>query len=155
MPIANPDMFLFPITEYVMISRMWITSLPAFIIVFAGCYNSPQGGSPGTTDSFKISAPDLATTLKQGEKETVKLAIKRDSGFKKTVDLKSDAPAGLKVVMNSKQIRAEDPTDFSFTVEAAKTAAVGDHIIKVTATPETGTATTVDVKVKVTEGPKT
>ena len=37
----------------------------------------------------------------------------------------------------------------NLTVEAAKDAPVGDHEIVVTATPESGAATTVKVKVKV------
>lgn len=126
----------------------------AFVIAIAGCNNSPQGGNPGTADSFKVSAPTMATSLKQGEKETVKLTVVRGSEFKKTVAVKADAPTGLKVVMNSNKVAPSDPADISFTVEADKTAPVGDHIVKITATPDAGTATTVDVKVKVTEGPK-
>lgn len=132
-----------------------LVALVAATLVASGCNNSPQGGSPGTTDSFKIKAPDLATTIKQGEKETVKLTLDRNKDFKKSVTVSAEAPKGLKVVMNSKTITASDPADFSFTVEAEKTAPVGDHTVRVTATPESGTATVVEVKVKVTEGPKT
>jgi len=137
-----------------MIARI-IPALAVAAIFTAGCNNSPQGGTPGTNDSFKVSAPVLATTLKQGEKETVKLSVLRGNDFKKAVDIKATSPPGLTVVMNTTRVGANDPAELSFTVEASKTAPVGDHIVQVTATPEAGTATTVDVKVKVTEGPKT
>ena len=124
------------------------------IIASAGCNNSPQGGNPGTSDSFKVSAPIVATTIKQGEKEIVTLTLQRGSEFKKTVDVKADAPKGLNVVLKSSHINSDDPANFSFTVEADKAAPIGDHVIKVTATPASGTATVVDVKVNVKEGPK-
>ena len=50
---------------------------------------------------------------------------------------------------------ASEPAEFSIAVEAEKTAPLGDQVIKVTGTPESGTAASVDVKVKVNEGPKT
>lgn len=127
----------------------------AALIGAAGCNQSPQGGNPGTNDSFKVSAPSMATTLKQGEKETVKLSVVRGTDFKKAVAIKADAPTGLKVVMNTTSVKASDPADLSFTVEADKTAPLGDHTVKITATPDSGAATVVDVKVTVTEKPKT
>jgi uncharacterized membrane protein len=124
------------------------------MIAFAGCNKSPEGGNPGTSDNFKVSAPLLATTLKQGEKETVTLSIQRGSEFKKPVEVKADAPKGLNVVMKSSRINPDDPANLSFTVEADKSAPLGDHVIKIIATPDSGTSTSVDVKVKVQEGPK-
>jgi uncharacterized membrane protein len=123
-------------------------------IALAGCNNSPQGGNPGTSDSFKVSAPVMATTIKQGEKETVTLTLQRGSEFKKPVEVKADAPKGLNVVMKSSRVNPDDPANLSFTVEADKAAPLGDHVIKIIATPDSGTATSVDVKVKVQEGPK-
>jgi hypothetical protein len=133
-------------------NRILVAFLAAVLV--SGCNNSPQGGSPGTNDSFKISAPAVPTVVKQGEKETVTMSLDRKSDFKKSVAVTADAPKGLKVVMNSKTITSSDPADFSFTVEADKSAPVGDHTVRVTGTPESGTATVVEVKVKVLEGPK-
>jgi uncharacterized membrane protein len=120
----------------------------------AGCNNSPQGGNPGTADSFKVTAPTMATSLKQGEKETVTMNVTRGTEFKKTVDIKADAPSGLKAVLVTTKVSPSDPAAVSMTVEATKTCPLGDHIVKVTATPESGAATSVDVKVTVKEGPK-
>ena len=120
----------------------------------AGCNNSPQGGNPGTADNFKASAPTMATSLKQGEKETVTMNVTRGTDFKKTVDLKADAPTGLKAVLVTKKVAPSDPATVSMTVEADKACPLGDHIVKITATPESGVATSVDVKVTVKEGPK-
>lgn len=119
-----------------------------------GCNKSPEGGNPGTSDTFKVSAPTMATTLKQGEKETVTMNVTRGTDFKKSVDLKADAPTGLKAVLVSKKVAPGDPATVSMTIEADKTCPLGDHVVKVTATPESGAATTVDVKVTVKEGPK-
>jgi uncharacterized membrane protein len=138
-----------------MMNRMLsLAVVGGLMIVSVGCNNSPQGGNPGTSDSFKVSAPVMTTTIKQGEKETVTLTLQRGTDFKKNVEVKADAPKGLNVVMKSSRVNASDPADVSFTVEADKAAPLGDHIIKVTATPESGAATTVDVKVNVKEGPK-
>jgi uncharacterized membrane protein len=120
----------------------------------AGCNNSPQGGNPGTSDSFKVTAPTMTTSLKQGEKETVTMNVTRGTDFKKNVDLKADAPKGLKAVLVSSKVAPSDPATISMTIEADKTCPLGDHIVKVTATPDSGAATTVDVKVTVKEGPK-
>lgn len=138
-----------------MLNRMLgVVVIGGLMIVSVGCNNSPQGGNPGTSDSFKVSAPTMATTIKQGEKETVTLTIQRGSEFKKPVEVKADAPQGLNVVMKSSRVNPDDPASVSFTVEADKAAPLGDHIIKITATPTSGTATSVDVKVSVKEGPK-
>lgn len=138
-----------------MMKRMLSLAVTGGVMIASmGCNNSPQGGNPGTSNSFKVSAPVMATTIKQGEKETVTLTIQRGSEFKKPVEVKADAPKGLNVVMKSSRVNPDDPANLSFTVEADKTAPVGDHVIKITATPESGTATMVDVKVKVQEGPK-
>ena len=70
------------------------------------------------------------------------------------MSFKADAPTGLKVVLNTSKVAAGDPADLSLTVEAEKTAPLGEQTVKITATPDSGGATTVDVKVKVLEGPK-
>jgi len=115
-----------------------------------GCNKSSEGGAPGTKDSFKISAPTMATTLKQGDKQTVTLTIDRDSAFQQNVKLDAQAPKGLKVDFDKSTIKPGDAKDVAMSVTADKDAAITDHIIKVTAKSDTGNATTVDVKVTVT-----
>ena len=49
------------------------------MLATSGCNKSSEGGSSGTANSFKVSAPTLPTSLKQGEKQTVKLTLDRGS----------------------------------------------------------------------------
>jgi uncharacterized membrane protein len=121
----------------------------AAVLVSAGCNNSSTGGHTGTNDSFKLKAPAMATTLKQGDRETVTVTLDRGSNFKQNVKLDATAPSGLKVDLANKTVNSSDKADVAVTVEADKTAPVGEHVVKITGTPETGAATTVDFKVKV------
>jgi uncharacterized membrane protein len=134
--------------------RTWL-SLAALSAVFvAGCNKSPEGGTPGTSSSFKLSGPTMTTNIKQNNKETVKLSIDRKDGFKKDVKLTVAPTKGLKAELNKDMVKASDPADFTLTVSADKDAPLGDQVIKVTGTPEGGgAATTVDVKVDVEKNP--
>jgi hypothetical protein len=114
-----------------------------------GCNSSSTGGMTGTDNSFKVVAPTLPVTLKQGDKHTVNLTVDRGSGFQQTVKLDADAPKGLHVDFDKSTVKAGDPKEVAMSITADKDAAIGEHTIKVTAKPETGTATTVNVKVTV------
>jgi uncharacterized membrane protein len=114
-----------------------------------GCNQSPQGGAVGTSNTFRVTAPTMATTIKQGDKQTITLSVDRNSDFKQSVKLSAEAPKGLKADLSKTTVAAGDPKDVSMQVSVDKDAAVGDHHIKVTATPDTGAATTVDVKITV------
>ena len=117
-----------------------------------GCNKSPEGGVTGTKNSFKVTAPTLPLMLKQGDKQTVTVTLDRESGFQQTVKLDAQAPKGLKADFDMKSVKASDAKDVSLSITADKDAALGDHVVKVTATPDTGSATTVDIKVTVTLG---
>jgi uncharacterized membrane protein len=134
--------------------RLWIAPIATLIVLQAGCNKSPEGGAPGSTASFKISAPTISTTVKQDNKETVKLSIDRGSDFKKDVKLVVDAPDQIKTELSKATIKAGDTTDFTVTVSPSKTAPLGDHKIKVTGTPDGGgAATSVEFTVKVDKNP--
>lgn len=114
-----------------------------------GCNKSSEGGAPGTANSFKVSGPTMATTLKQGDKQTVTITLERGADFKQTVKLDSNAPKGLKVDFDKSTVKASDAKEVSLSITAEKDAPLGDHVVKVMAKPETGNETTVDVKVTV------
>ena len=116
-----------------------------------GCNKSPEGGVTGTSNSFKVTAPTLPLMLKQGDKQTVTVTLDRESGFQQTVKLDAQAPKGLKADFDMKSVKASDAKDVSLSITADKDAALGDHVVKVTATPDSGSATTVDIKVTVTK----
>ncbi|HEY1379654.1 MAG TPA: hypothetical protein VGF55_22820 [Gemmataceae bacterium] len=149
------------------------------LIALAGCNTSPPGGTTHrgtasttrtttadgghsstttTTDTgdknatFTISAPTLSTHIKEGETQTVKLSLHRGDKFHEDVTLKFDAPKGLKVDPLEKVVKASDkPDDIAVQVSAEKDAPLGDHEVKVTGTPATGAATSVDFKVTVSK----
>lgn len=128
-----------------------VTSLlvPTLMIVI-GCNKSEPGGTPGK--EFKISAPTVPTTIKQGDTQTVSVSLDRDKDFKQDVKLKVEAPAGISAQLGSNEVKASEKGDVSLKIAVDKKAALGDYVIKVTGTPDKGTATSVDVKVKVQEG---
>jgi uncharacterized membrane protein len=130
--------------------------MAAAVLVAAGligCNQSPPGGKTSkdtpSKSTFKIKAPLTSTTIKQGDKQTVKLTLDRGKDFKEDVTLTVDAPEGLTVELDPKKVKASDGETVTMSVSVAKTAAVGDQTIQVTGKPETGDSTSVDVKVKV------
>src|SRR5262245_29070811 len=142
--------------------RTLTTSLVALgLAALVGCNTSPPGGSGGSRGTggsagstshsamFDIHAPALSTTLKQGETEEVKLTVKRGRDFKDDVTLKIEAPKGLKVDPSSVMVKSSDKEEVAVKVTAEKDATVGDHTVKVTGTPGSGSATSVEFKVKV------
>ena len=114
-----------------------------------GCNKSSEGGISGTKETFKLGAPTMAVSLKQGDKQTATITVDRDSGFQQTVKLDAQAPKGLKVDFDKSSVKPADGKDVAMSITADKDAALGDHVIKVTGKPDTGNATTVDVKVTV------
>ncbi len=114
-----------------------------------GCNKSSEGGVAGSNNSFKVSAPTMAVSIKQGDKQTVSLTLDRGSDFKQTVKLDAQAPKGLSVSFDKSTVKAGDAKEVAMSISADKEAAIGEHVIKVTAKPETGNETNVDVKVTV------
>ncbi|MFO0880867.1 MAG: NEW3 domain-containing protein [Gemmataceae bacterium] len=133
--------------------RMLLTGALLVVAGLMGCNQSDRGGNNSdrtpSSATFRVSAPTLATTIKQGDKQTVKLSLDRGSNFKETVALKADAPSGITVDLEPRNVKASDSADATASVSVAKDAAVGEHKVKVTATPETGNATDVTFSVKV------
>lgn len=138
-------------TEVTMRNYLSLTTMAA--LVFAGCNHSPEGGTPGTSSSFTISAPTITTTIKQDNKESVKLNLNRGTDFKKSVKLTVTAPDKIKADLSKDTIAASDPGEVMLNISVAKDAPLGDQVIKVTGTPDGGAATSVDVKIKVEKNP--
>jgi uncharacterized membrane protein len=131
--------------------RTWLSLAAVAGLMVVGCNKSPEGGTPGTSATFKISAPTIPTSIKQGDKETLKFSLDRGKDFKHDVKLSVKHPDKIKAELNKTEIKASEGTDFNVTVDVAKDAPLGDAVITVTGTPEGGgTPTSVDVKVHVT-----
>ncbi|HUR52652.1 MAG TPA: hypothetical protein VMZ71_00845 [Gemmataceae bacterium] len=125
------------------------TAAALFALTSVACNKSPEGGSPGTKDSFTVTGPTMSTTIKQGNKETVTITLNRGSDFKKKVALDAKAPDKVKVTMDKNNVMASDDKDVKLTIDVDKEAPVGDHVVEVTATPESGATTKLPVKITV------
>ena len=128
----------------------WLSIAAVAAIAVVGCNKSPEGGTPGTDSTFKISAPTIPEGIKQGNKETVKLSLDRSQNFKKDVKLSVKGPDQLNAKLNKDVIKASEPTDFNITFDVAKDAPLGNHEVTVTGTPDGGgSPTSVNFTVKV------
>jgi uncharacterized membrane protein len=133
--------------------RTLLSLIAIAALAVTGCNNSPEGGMPGTNSSFTVSAPTMST-IKQDNKESVKLTLNRGSDFKKTVSLSVVAPEKIKADFSKNSVAPSDPSDVMLNVAVAKDAPLGDQTIHIKATPEGGgTATSVEVKIKVEKNP--
>lgn len=133
--------------------RNWLSIAAVAAIAVVGCNKSPEGGTPGTDSSFKITAPTIPSAIKQGDKETANLSISRGKDFKKDVHLAVKVPENskIKATLNKEKVTASEGTDFNVTLDVDKDAPLGDQKVTVTGTPDGGGApTSVDFTVKVT-----
>ena len=132
--------------------RLLLLPLAALTAFALGCNRSPEGGKPGTDSTFTIALPSIAKDIKQGTAETVEGSIKPDSAFKKDVKLTVAAPEKVHVKLDKDTIKASDgDKKFNMVVTVEKDAAIAEHEISVTGTPEGGgTPTTGKFKIKVT-----
>ena len=120
-----------------------------FALASAACNRSPEGGTPGTDNSFRLNTAPGDTNLKPGEERTVVINVTRDSAFTQPVTLKADSQSPkIDARIDKTKMEAGDK-QVTLTVKAAADAPKGNHIIKVTGTPATGTPASLDVKVEV------
>jgi hypothetical protein len=134
--------------------RLWILPFAALIAFTFGCNKSPEGGTPHTKSSFKLSLPTstLPKDIKQGDTTTFDASVDRGSEFKKDVKLTVVKPDKIDVKLGKDTIKGSEDTKFTISVSPAKDAPLGEHAIKVTGTPEGGgDPTTGEFKIKVTE----
>jgi hypothetical protein len=136
-------------------------------LVPVGCNKSPEGGHPGsgpksngTSDSqsrgtFTISQNALSggpamTALKKGETKEIELTVKADKEFKGKVSLKADHPDKIKAEVKPSSVELNPGSDVKVHLMVTNDGAAADsnNIIKVTGTPDHGSPTTLDVKVK-------
>jgi len=141
--------------------RAFVGLLAAGILVISGCYEKSPPGGPGVArtnntnpvvgtpdDTFRISVPPA--DLKQGETKTVAIGISRGTNFDQDVRLGiADAPQGVAIKFAEPLLRASDK-EAHVTIEATKDAALGEHKVKLTATPtRSGDPTSADLKIEV------
>jgi len=148
-----------------------ITSLCVVgLIASVGCNTSTTGGRTPTTsstgshttmgnkESFKLSAPTMSTSIKQGTSEKVKVSISRGHDFKDNVKLTAKASdPKLHVTMEPTAFRGSETKDVEVTIHADDDAKVGDATVNITGIPEAGgheTTVAIPVTVKAKESNK-
>ena len=114
-----------------------------------GCKSKSEKGGGAGSDTFKIVVPATATDVKQGELQTVRVAVERGDGFKQQVKLELKAPAGIQVEPKDATVQPGDKGDLQLKITAAKDAAIGEHKIMVKGTPDKGEPTETEFNITV------
>jgi len=137
--------------------RIMVLGVALVVVGLVGCNTSERGGKKDENtpkkETFTIKAPTLAEKIKQGETHKVELTVSRGKEFKEDVKLSAEPDDGLTAKLDPETVKPGDSEKVTATITAAKDAPVGDRKIKITGTPDKGSATHVDIKVKV-EKPK-
>ena len=132
--------------------RLCAVVLAAGLLAAVGCLRSTT--SEPAANTFTLQAPAGTTALKQGESKVVTLSVRRGADFKQAVKLTADkTPPGVKVEFTPPEVKP-DAKEAEMKITAEKDAALGDGKVAVKAAPESGSATTLDVPVKVEEAKK-
>ncbi len=118
-------------------------------LALAGCSKSSEKGGRAGNDTFKVSVPAMAANVKQGELQTVRVAVERGEGFTQVVKVQLQAPAGLQVDPKDTTVQPGDKGDIQVRITAAADAPLGQHTILVKGTPDKGESTETQFKVNV------
>jgi uncharacterized membrane protein len=129
-------------------NRVFVGTLIA-AAALTGCTKSSEEGGRAGNDTFRIGVPTLATDVKQGEVQTVRVTLERGAGFKQRVKLEWKVPAGLEVEPADATVQPGDKGDVQLKITAAKDAAIGEHKIQVKGTPDKGEPTETEFKITV------
>jgi uncharacterized membrane protein len=124
------------------------TVMSLSLITVLGCA-SPRGGGMAGGEGFKIGIPTFDVQVKQGETQSITLTLHRGEYFKRDVTLDIKASQGLTVDPTQAVVRANEQPEVALRITAAKDAAIGAYKIYVKGTPDTGEATSTEIKVKV------
>jgi hypothetical protein len=126
----------------------FVATAAAALFLLVGCNNGTPGG-PGvdknkpkkvgqTEETFKLSLPETATKIKQGETKDVTIGIKRGKNIDEDVTIKfEDVPKGVTLDPSSPTIKHGD-TEAKVNVKAADDAALGSFKVKVIGKPGKG-----------------
>jgi hypothetical protein len=108
---------------------------------------NPLAGDP--ENSFRLDAPNLATTIKQGEKKVVTIGISRSKNFDQDVMLSfAGVPTGVTIDPAEPMIKHGEK-EVKLNVTAAGDAALNSFTIKITGHPATGADATNEFKLTV------
>lgn len=100
-------------------------------------------------EGFTIGTPMLTQQVKQGETESVTITLNRGKYFKRDVALEISASPGISVEPTRAVVKGNEKPDVHLRVTAPKNANLGEYKIFVKGIPETGEATSTEIRVKV------
>ncbi len=127
-------------------------------LCFAGCEKESEMGGPGATDTnnstdngdnqredntFTLSVDD-GLSIVQGENQETAVHVNRGEVFMESVTLEFEAPAGVTLTPTSEVIPS-DMDELTVLVQVDENADTGETNIKVTGTPETGKAVSIQI----------
>jgi hypothetical protein len=127
-------------------------ALGVLALIPVACDKSPQGGTPGTDDSFKLVKDGVAgvpNTIKPGDAETVKISLQRGKNFHHSVRLETKSPDAVSATLDRNLVKDGESADVNVRLRPKENAAPGDYKVLVTATPDNGSPTTLELSVKV------
>ncbi|HBG78436.1 MAG TPA: hypothetical protein DDW84_06280 [Phycisphaerales bacterium] len=111
--------------------------------------DSPKGGSVAKGEGFRIDVPTFDVRLKQGETQSIAIKLQRGESFKQDVKLQIKAAQGISIDPAKVLVKGSDIPEVQLAIMVPKDAAIGDYVVNVIGTPETGEPTSVEFKVKV------
>lgn len=132
-------------------NKVLFSAVAAFAFAAIGCNKSPEGGATSGGNTFKLSAPTISTTVKQGETRNIDVDVSHGNDFKDDLTFevaKDSVPKGVEASLSKDKIPATEKK-VVLMVKAAADATLGEGKIRVNAKPGTGNATSVEVPVKI------
>ena len=122
------------------------------LVLISGCYKdikSTKGGSTIKGESFTINAPYLDVKVKQGQMGTTTISVNRGDYFKQDVELQIEAAKGISIEPTRVLVDASGTSDVQLQISAAQDAALGEYLVTVKGTPETGEPASTEFTVRV------
>lgn len=129
--------------------KLLAAAAAAIALLPAACNKSPEGGTPGTANSFQLDLPVIPNAIKQGDTETVKIKVDRGKDFKGAVKLSAKAPDKISVDFDRSTVKDGESQEVNLSIKPASDAPAGDHKVTITGTPDSGSATSKELTVKV------
>lgn len=142
-------------------NRILCTVLAAGVMALVGCESKSPPGGPGAVKpdgtTPRVGTPDnsfqiklAGADLKQGESRTVPVSIVRGKNFDQDVKLAvANSPQGVTLKFDDSTLRASEK-ETNLVIQAGADAALGEHMVKVTATPaRDGPGTSTDIKIEI------
>ncbi len=118
-------------------------------LIPTACNKSPEGGTPGTDDSFKLANGTIPNAIKQGDSESIKFSVERGKNFHKSVRLEAKAPDKIHVSLDRNLVKDGESPDVNVKVHPAEEAPAGDYKVIITGTTDNGSPTNLELTVKV------